>query len=150
MKSKLYIFSLALIFLALGSCRKWLPENRIVGTWRLVDVEKRRLLNSEELTTDYESGTFVFNNNGTAAFSDSAVQLDGTWSMRRERDGYYDDDGDWNSDGRTILVVRLYNFSANKVLDWYFDRIDFRSSGDKLIAFMDGASYTYRYDFRKQ
>jgi hypothetical protein len=144
MKSKLYLLPFLFFLLISTSCKKWLPENRIVGNWRLVDVEKRRLFNNENILTGYESGIFVFNDNGTTTYTDAAGQMTGTWNMRKRRGG---GDGD---DIQTVLVINLHDFNNNRLLDWYFDRVDFRSSGDKLMAFIDGVSYTYRYDFRKQ
>jgi len=142
-------FFISAIFL-FTSCKKWLPENRIVGNWKLVSVDKKYLFSSDRVTTGYESGIFVFNDNGTASYTDASIQMLGNWTMRDQHDGYYDSNGTWHDNATTIFTVRLYNFSANRVLDWYFTSIDFRSSGDKLIAFIDGASYTYKYDFRKQ
>jgi hypothetical protein len=150
MKSKLYILALTLSLFVISSCKKWLPENRMVGTWRLVEVEKKRLFSNDNIATGYESGLFVFNDNGTATYTDAAGGMTGTWSMRRLSDGFYDADNNWHSEGKTILILHLFNFTSNRVIDWYFDRIDFRWSGSKLFAFVDGSSYTYRYDFRKQ
>lgn len=150
MRIKLYLPVLILTVLFFSSCKKWRPENRIIGSWQLVEVEKRRLFDKETIRVGYEPGTFVFNENGTASYVDTSVQMTGSWEMRRENTGYYDADGNWQTNGKTVFRVRLYNFSANRVIDWYFDRIDFRNSGNKLFAFIDGASYNYRYDFRKQ
>ncbi len=150
MRIKLYLPVLLLAVLFFSSCKKWRPENRIIGSWKLVEVEKRRLFDKETIRVGYEPGTFVFNENGTATYTDASVQMTGSWEMRRENTGYYDADGNWQTNGKTVFRVRLYNFSANRVIDWYFDRIDFRNSGNKLFAFIDGASYNYRYDFRKQ
>jgi hypothetical protein len=150
MRTKLYLPVLLLAVLFFSSCKKWRPENRIIGSWKLVEVEKRRLFDKETIRVGYEPGTFVFTENGTASYIDTSVQMTGSWEMRRENTGYYDADGNWQTNGKTVFRVRLYNFSANRVIDWYFDRIDFRNSGNKLFAFIDGASYNYRYDFRKQ
>jgi len=150
MKSKFYLAIFVSSLILFASCKKWLPENRIVGSWKLVEAEKRRFLSSDRIYTGYENGVFSFNDNGTASYSDTSIQMSGNWNMREEHNGYYDSDGNWHDEARTVLTVRLYNFTANRVLDWYFDRIDFRSSGDKLFAFMDSPSYIYRYDFRKQ
>jgi len=150
MRIKLYLPVLILSILFFSSCKKWRPENRIIGSWKLVEVEKRRLFDKETIRVGYEPGTFVFNENGTATYADTSMQMTGSWEMRRENNGYYDADGNWQTNGKTVFWVRLYNFTSNRVIDWYFDRIDFRSSGSKLFAFIDGASYTYRYDFRKQ
>ena len=150
MKSKLYLIPLFLLLFFVSACKKWLPENRIVGTWRLVDAEKKRLFSTDGFTTGYEDGLFVFNENGTASYSDPSMQLDGTWSMRNVGGGYYDSDNNWHDNARTVFLINLYNFPANQVLNLSFDRVDFRNGGRKMFAFIDGRSYTYRYDFRKQ
>lgn len=141
MKSKIYLLILIAIPLITFSCKKWRPENRIVGSWRLFEMEKKRLFSNDRVITGYESGVFIFNENFTATYTDASGTLTGTWDMRN-RNGA---DG-----GRTVFIVHLYDFSRNIVLDWYFDDVHFRDSGDKLFAFIDGRSYTYRYDFRKQ
>ena len=77
MKPTLLAFTVSLLFLSftLSSCRKNLPENRIVGSWKLVDVERKRLFSSETVTTGYESGTFTFFDNGMASFTDDMEKI---------------------------------------------------------------------------
>ena len=150
MNSKLYSILLIVVLPLFFSCKKWLPENRIVGSWKLVDVERRRTFDNETIVTGYENGTFVFLESGSATYDDATRQMTGTWSMRRQDGGYMDGNGNWHSEDRTILIVHLYNFLQNQVIDWYFDRLDFRNEGNKLFTYIDGANYTYRYDFRKQ
>lgn len=150
MKSTFYFAIFSSLLLLLTSCQKWLPQTRIVGSWKLAQTEKRRLLNSDRIYTGYEGGVFVFNDDGTASYSDASIQMNGSWDIRRISGGYSDSEGNWHDESRATLIIHLYNFSANRVLDWYFDRTDFRSSGDRLIAFMDPPGYTYKYDFRKQ
>jgi hypothetical protein len=149
MKSKFYPFFF-LAFLLASSCKKWLPENRISGSWKLVDAERQRAFSSESFMTGYESGLFTFYDNGTASYSDATGILNGSWDMRKTDGGYYDQDGNWHSDQRTDMLIKLYDFRSNRVLEWYFDYIDFRSSGNRLTGFMEGANYNYRYYFRKQ
>ena len=64
MNSKLYSILLIVVLPLFFSCKKWLPENRIVGSWKLVDVERRRTFDNETIVTGYENGTFVFLENG--------------------------------------------------------------------------------------
>lgn len=149
MKAQLYLPILLTIIL-FTSCKKWLPENRIVGSWKLVDAEKKRWFDSDDFSTGYESGTFTFSDNGVAQYVDAGLQMNGTWSMRQRNGGYYDGNGTWQDQSRTEFDIDLYNFPQNRALNWDFDNIDFRNSGDKLFAYYDGASYNYRYDFRKQ
>jgi hypothetical protein len=150
MKSTFYFAIFSSILVVLISCQKWLPQNKIVGSWNLEKAEKRRFLNSDRIFTGYESGIFVFNDDGTASYLDTAIQMNGSWDMRRILGGYADSDGNWHDESRTALIIHLYNFNANRILDWYFDNIDFRISGDRFIAFMDPPGYNYKYDFRKQ
>src|SRR5689334_22502745 len=118
MKSKLYFLSFILLLFTISSCKKWMPENRIVGTWRLVDTEKRRLFDRDDVNTGYENGLFTFYDNGTSMYKEGSLQLDGNWEMRKSR-RYNNADGDVEE--RTIFIIRLHNFSANIILDWYFD-----------------------------
>ncbi|MFT3843895.1 MAG: hypothetical protein QM725_02490 [Lacibacter sp.] len=150
MKSKLYPLSFLLILFLLSSCKKWLPENRIVGSWKVTNAEKRRFLTKELILTGYENGVFNFYENGTASFTDTTGSMTGNWSMRKVDGGYYDADGNWQSNSRTDLLIKLFNFNTNRYIEWYFDNIDFRSSGYQLTGFIYGANYNYRYYFRKQ
>lgn len=152
MQSKLYSFSfIALLVLSLSSCKKWLPENRIEGSWRLTEVEKRRAFGNERINSGYESGVFRFNENGTASYTNATDTMQGNWQMRTQNGpGYYDSDGNWQTDSRQVLIIKLYDFNSNRVIDWYFDHFDFRSSGRRLFAFIESPSYNYRYCFSKQ
>lgn len=151
MKSKFY--PLAFLIIAsfiLSSCKKWLPENRIQGTWKLVDAEKRRFLSNETFFTGYEKGVFSFYDNGDAVYADANGTMTGSWDMRKLDAGYYDQDGNWQQNNKTDLYIKLYDFRNNRVLEWYFDYIDFKNAGRHLTGYMNGASYNYRYYFTKQ
>jgi hypothetical protein len=150
MKSKLYtlipLFSFVSIF---SSCAKWLPENRIEGSWSLTELQKRRAFDNENVSSGLEKGTFTFYENGTASYTDENGSLQGSWQMRNENGpGYTNDNG--QRDTRRVLIIRLYNFSNNRVVDWYFNRFDFRSSGSRLFAFIESPNYNYRYCFNKK
>ncbi len=145
------LYPLVLLLPFLSSCTKWLPENRIEGSWVLTEVQKRRPFANETLYSPYQNGTFLFFSNGNAVYSDSFGTMQGDWQMRNVNDqGYYDSEGQWQSGTRTVLWVRLIDFSTNRVIDWYFDRFDFRTSGNRLVGFMDSPSYNYRYTFRRK
>jgi hypothetical protein len=150
MKSKLYFYSSTAILLTSVSCRKWPPENRIEGSWMLSEVQKRRFLGNETIKSGFEDGTFTFNENRTAAYTTTNTSLRGNWEMRNERSSYRDDNGNWQKRTTRVLIVRLYNFNNNQVMDWYFDRFDFRSSGTRLFAFSVSPGYNYRYCFTKK
>jgi len=75
MKLKFYPFLLLFILVAASSCKKWLPENRVVGSWQLIDAEKRRFLSNQSFSTGYESGVFTFYDNGDATYRDAAGSM---------------------------------------------------------------------------
>ena len=151
---KLKLYSLLLFSyssLVFTSCKKWgFPEDRIVGEWKLTQAVKQRFSGTQTFFTGYETGTFTFRENGTVVYNDATDTLNGNWNMRTENDGYYDANGNWQTRTNTILAMRLYNFSNNRMIDWTFDNFNFELSGNKLVGIMNSASYTYKYYFRRQ
>ena len=56
-----YIYPLVLLCTVfISSCKKWDPESKLAGTWKLDDIVKRKLLNNSHLHSGYESGLFYF------------------------------------------------------------------------------------------
>ncbi len=127
-----------------------MPENRIEGSWQLTELQKRRPFSNENISSGYESGVFTFNEDRTARYTDNNGTMNGSWEIRNVSRSYTDGDGNRQSETKNILWIKLYDFSSNRVIDWYFDRFDFRSSGGRLFAFMDGSGYDYRYCFTKR
>jgi hypothetical protein len=150
MQSKLYSISFLVLVVTFSSCKKWLPENRIEGSWQLTELQKRRPFSNENIATEYRNGTFTFLEDRTARYSDANGTMQGSWEIRSTSHTYTDSDGNRQSETKNILWIRLYDFSRNRVVDWYFDRFDFRNSGQRLFAFMDGSGYDYRYCFSKR
>jgi hypothetical protein len=147
---KIYLSLLAIIIL-FTSCKKWQPEYRIVGSWKLTDVRKQRLFNNSSITTGYENGVFTFNDNGSCTYTEgSQVHLNGTWNMYYDYFGYYDSYGNWQNNRHLIFHIKATDFQSNRYLDWEFDETDFRRNSNRLVAFINSASFTYRYDFVKQ
>jgi hypothetical protein len=60
MQSKLYSISFLFLVVSFSSCKKWLPENRIEGSWQLTELQKRRAFSNENISTEYRNGTFTF------------------------------------------------------------------------------------------
>lgn len=150
MQSKLYSLFFLLFVVTVSSCKKWLPENRIEGSWQLTELQKRRGFSNETISSAYQNGIFTFLEDRTARYADNNGTMQGSWEIRSVSRSYTDNDGNRQSETKNILWIRLYDFSSNRVIDWYFDRFDFRSSGDRLFAFMDGSGYDYRYCFNKR
>lgn len=127
-----------------------IPEDHIIGEWKLTEAVKQRFSSTETILTGYETGIFTFYENGTVEYKDPTGTLNGNWNMRNDSDGYYDVNGNWQTRTNTTLTMRLYNFSSNRIIDWVFDNFNFESSGNKLVGYMNSASYIYKYYFRRQ
>lgn len=144
------LYPLALLSLIIfSSCAKLNPDRKIVGTWKLDDVVKRKFLNNDHLLTGYEPGLFTFYDNGNAVYK-GADTLNGSWGMRYEDRGYYDSDGNYQNQNNLTLRIRLYNFTSNKVIDWDFDDAQFKRSSDRLDGFIYSGFASYQYSFRRQ
>ena len=147
------IYSLILVsgLFFLTSCSKWFyPEDKMLGTWKLTEAERKRAFNTENIQTGYESGVFVFNENGTASYTDAIGILTGNWLLKRVNYTTSNSSGQATTDTNTILSLKIYDFPSNRFIDWQFDEIDFKNSGKKLLATIKGANYEYRYWFVKQ
>lgn len=151
MKKTLLILSIfSLIVTSLG-CRKILGprEDRLNGSWQLRYIERRNFLSWNEVTNRYGSGTFTFYDDGYAFYEDNIGEMTGTWRLQRVRDGYYNEDGDYQEDLHDRFILRLYNFPDNRILDLEFD--DFRWKGrNQFVALYNTPTYKYRYDFRRR
>jgi hypothetical protein len=145
-----YIYPLVLLSTVfISSCKKWDPESKLVGTWKLDDIVKRKFLNNSHLHSGYEPGLFTFNENGTVTYKDT-LTMQGNWSMHREYRSYYDGNGDYQTKNNLVLRIFLANFAANRVIDWEFDDIDYKRSNDRLDGFIYSAFSSYQYSFRRQ
>ena len=145
---KLYTFAL-LSTIIFSSCAKLDPESKIVGTWKLDDVVKRKFFNNSHLTTGYEAGLFKFYENGMASYSDT-ITMSGNWNMYYEDRGYYDANGNYQYKNNLVLRIRLVNFAANRYIDWEFDDTIFKRSSNRMDGFIYSASSEYQYSFRRQ
>lgn len=135
MKHKFY-FLLLVPVLLLASCTKGILDNRnnITGTWEIVAVERQTNYGSEPIYTGYEEGTFYFNNNGSASYSDRRGQLTGSWSLIQRADG--------NS-----LELRLYDYYNDEGIEWEFYSVDLYSG--RMVGYMDRFGEHYRFEFRR-
>ena len=130
------------------SCAKLNPERKIVGTWKLDDVVKKKFLSGDHLITGFEPGTFTFSNNGNATYKDT-ITLTGYWDMRYEDRSYYDGNGDYHQNNNLVLRIKLVNFTANRFIDWEFDDTQFKRSSDRLDGFIYTGFASYQYSFRR-
>src|SRR5687767_9336804 len=134
MHPKLYstIILLFCVF-TLSSCSKWLiPEDKLEGSWRLAEVERKRTFNTETITTGYENGVFIFNENTTATYTDATGTMTGNWLLKYSSHTSYDAAGQPSTKSKVTLSIKLRDFPSNRFIDWMFDDIDFRNSNNKL------------------
>lgn len=146
------IYTLVLLctsIIFISSCAKLNPERKIVGTWKLDDVVKRKFLSNDHLITGFEPGTFTFLNNGNATYKDT-VTLTGYWDMRYEDRSYYDGNGDYHQNNNLVLRIKLVNFASNRFIDWEFDDTQFKRSSDRMDGFIYTGFASYQYSFRRQ
>jgi len=131
--------------------RKWFTpaDEKIVGDWLLKDVSRSRFLGWDEISSPYAGGNFHFFENGQAEFTNATDTLKGNWTMRRVRDGYYDEDGDWNDQSHLVMDLFLADFSTNNILNVYFDDFNFRSY-NRVVAISQGAGHRTRYRFERR
>jgi len=137
MKTKLY-FLILVSTVMLASCTKWLPngQQNIVGSWKLESVQRQTSYGTEPIYTGYENGSFYFDNNGNAQYSDNYGQMNGTWRMVSHP-----------SDGTNSLELRIYDYHNSDAIEWEFYSTSVSSS--RIVGYMNRYGYEYRYEFRR-
>jgi hypothetical protein len=121
-------------------------ENRIEGSWRLKSAERTTFVSWKSINSDYQGGTFTFNSDGTALYSDNNLSMRGDWVIRKVRDWYDDDDDD--PDLRMALAIHLYDFNSQQVLNLDFDHMRFWGR-NRLVAEYQRSGYRYKYVFER-
>lgn len=150
MKRNLLTLTIILTSFLFTGCSKFIhEEDRIEGSWQLYRIERNNFFIWKVVDNSYASGIFTFYSNGSATYTDSEGQLNGTWKMRKERNRYRDNDGDWVYEDEISLEINLFNFNENRIIDLDFDKIRFRNRNN-LLAEYSTPNYRYRYDFRRQ
>lgn len=117
--ASVFIFSL---FISAGCTKAY--QDRIVGTWRIDDIDKFGIGGSISNLPFKEGGSFSFLDDGTMTYTNSSGSLfKGTWSIQKKV--LPDDD---NSRVYQSLQITAVNFTTQEVLGEYYDDIDFRGS----------------------
>lgn len=150
MKKLLPLFILLFTSVVLSSCSKFInEEDRIEGTWRLHRIERNNFINWRSVDNQFATGSFNFFSDGSASYFDSDGEMTGNWKMRKEKNRYRDNDGDWVFNEEISLKINLFNFNENRILQLDFDKIRYRNRNN-LLAEFSTPNYRYRYDFRRQ
>lgn len=150
MKTFLQTFIVFFTFITLTGCSKFLnEENRMEGEWRLSHIDRTNFLSWRSVQNNYASGTFHFFRDGSAIYTDNLGEMNGNWMMRKEKNRYRDSNGEWKTDDDITLEINLYNFTQNRVLQLYFDKIRYKNR-NTLIAEYSTPNYRYRYEFDRR
>ena len=134
-----YLFLLIFIF---SSCSKdFLKpyDDRIVGTWRIADINRVGFGGGgEELP--FSTGTFVFNNDGSLLYTDNAGNTsDGYWNIEKRN---------VNSNVIRTLQITAIDFNTQQVKSEFYDDISFRST-NHFVAKINDPLRTFVTHFRR-
>ena len=154
---KIYLF-IVIVFSSLlfFSCSKdFLKkyEDRIEGTWTLVDVD-RIGLNGSTSGLPFRDGQFTFYDGGSLQYISTAGDtLQGNWNIRKRwmtGNCYTDDNGNYNCNDRYVrsMQINAINFVTPEVRSEYFDEIRFTGT-NRFKAFIYSGFSTYVFRFRR-
>ena len=152
---KVYPF-LFLCLLSFGCSKDFLKDynDRIEGSWRLVDVDRRGIGgNTGRLI--FQDGTFTFSPGGSLHYVNGAgVVYDGNWDIRKvwRRDRCdTDETGYYNCDDRRVrmLSVVAVDFATQEIKSENFDEMLFTGT-DRFKAYIYSGAHTYIFHFRRQ
>lgn len=154
MKRNLLLFLLAGTLLVLASsCSKYVvvPDGPpLTGRWYLQSAARYDGYKWQTISTGYESGTFIFNANGSLVYGDAIGTLHGSWSMYPVTDGYYDGYGHYTEGYHNVFSLRLYEAgNSNPAADWIFDDNNY-NGGSVFKAVYTSGNFTYQYNFARE
>lgn len=150
------IYPLVLLLFVVAGCSKdFLKryESRIVGTWRLVDVDRNGIGGSSSNQT-FTEGEFVFSENGDLLYTTSAGDVyNGSWDIRRERRSRgcsTDNNGNTDCDNSQVktLFITAVNFASQHIKTEYFDEMIFTGT-NRFKTYIHSGLHTYVFYFRR-
>jgi len=151
---KLYALSALIIAIVLftGCSKDFLKpyDDRIVGEWQLVDVDKYGFGSTN---LNFTGGYFTFYGTGRIEYDDdNGGYYEGRWDIRNHpiTDCYYDEYGNQvcsNNNARS-LQINVTDFVTHDVRAEYFDDIVFTGTNTFKAYLYDGAR-TYVFRFRR-
>ncbi len=137
---KIYTYAAPLIFFflfAAGCSKDFLRsyEYRIIGTWRITDIDRRGPGNSNNLP--FTEGEFTFAEDGRFTWTNGGRIYQGSWDIRNERHG--------DNQSRSLHLTAV-DFAGQDVRAEHFTDIDFTNT-NRLRAFIRDGRRTYVYRF---
>jgi hypothetical protein len=148
MKSILPI-SVAALALFASSCSKEIviPVQPLQGSWVLVQASQNDGHSWQSFYTGLESGVFYFYSDGSAAYDDGHLNLNGSWFSSTSSSGYYDEYGNYYTDLHQTLEVHLQDYYSNSSVNMVFD--DIKLYGDRFVATNYNNGVVERYAFSR-
>lgn len=150
------IYPILLISLVIASCSKDVfrtYEDRLVGTWHLVDVDRRGLGGSLS-NIPFTTGDFTFQQGGRLVYNDPAGPVyEGSWDLgyRTVSNGCsIDENGNQDCSERHIrsLHITAIDFTNQDVKTENFEEINFTSTNHFKARIRSGL-HTYVFSFRR-
>ena len=131
---------MALLFVT-GCSKDFLKsyDRRIVGTWRIADIDRYGFSGSDNLPFN-ENGRLTFSDDGQVTYEYEGVVFRGSWDIIRHRRN--DDALDY------ALQLTVIDFSGQRVLSEYFNDMQFTGT-DRFTAFIEYGTRTYVYRFKR-
>lgn len=147
------IYPLALVFFLISGCSKdFLKryEERIDGTWQLVDVDR---IGIGRTHLPFTGGQFIFQEDGGLQYnSPTGISYTGNWDIRREwRTGNCpDENGSRDCDNRRVKTLRItaVDFTGQDIKSEYFHEMVFTGT-DRFKAYIYAGFHTYVFRFRR-
>jgi hypothetical protein len=147
---KFYLLApgLSLFFILTGCSKDFLKryEERIEGTWTLVDVDRNGWSGSTS-GLPFRDGTFIFSDNGNLEYiSTSGDSYQGSWNMRKRWMPGNCINGDCNDRYVRSLQIHAINFTTQDLITEYFDDIVFTGTNRfKALIYTGTSTYVYRF-----
>lgn len=137
-----YIFSsIILLSLFFTSCSKdFLKryDKRIIGTWKITDVDDYGLGGSISLPFS-EDGVFTFADGGQLTYNYNGRTYQGSWDIRKQQ---------MDDESINTLHITAVDFTNQQVRTEYFNEIRFTST-NRFKAFINSGLKTYVYHFKR-
>ncbi len=137
------LYTLVIVCLLTMGCSKDFLKNyddRIVGVWRLADVDRRGWGGDIDRVV-FTEGQFTFSDGGVLSYRTNAgLQYNGSWNIRKE----------WIGGDRRVnaLIISAVEFNLQDVKTEYFDEIVFMGT-NYFKAFIYSGFHRYVFHFRR-
>ncbi len=124
---KIYFIAFAFVAILLSGCSKDFLKSydrRIIGTWNLVDVDRRGIGGeANRAILAFTGGSFTFETSGKLNYTDNNGKLyTGSWNITRRTTQSCSDCG---TDTDRELSVSLINFDTQELVQEIFDDMRF-------------------------